>query len=78
MGTLIPLRIALPLLLEKEFPMWLWADVAETWETMRPDFLGEPCGARSSLFVNQETGQAIKKIWESLIYTSMYGPIKVG
>jgi hypothetical protein len=78
MGKLIPLKLALPLLLEKELPMWEWAEVAETWETMRPYFLGEPCGARSSLFVSQETGQGIKKIWESLIYTGMFGPIKVG
>jgi len=75
-GT-IPLSVALPLLLEKELPGWRWADVAETWETMRPYFLGAPSGSRSSLFVNQETGQAIKKIWNALIFTGMYGPIRV-
>ena len=75
-GT-IPLSIALPLLLEKEVPCWRWAEVAETWETMRSYFLGRPCGSRSSLFVNQETGQAMKKIWEALIHTGMFGPIKV-
>lgn len=73
----IPLKIAMPLLLEVEVPCWHWAQVAETWETMRPYFLGVPHGARSSLFVSQETGQAMKKIWESLIYTGMFGPIKV-
>jgi hypothetical protein len=75
-GT-IPLSVALPLILEKEVPGWRWAEVAETWETMRPYFLGSPHGARSSLFVNQEAGLAIKKIWNALIYTGMYGPIKV-
>ena len=74
---MIPLSIAMPLLLEKELPMWKWADVAETWETMRPYFLGNPHGARSSLFVSQETGQAMKKVWNALINTGMFGPIKV-
>lgn len=77
MDKLIPLSIAMPLLLEKEVPCWEWAQVAETWETMRPYFLGAPHGARSSLFVSQETGQALKKVWEALIYTGMFGPIKV-
>lgn len=77
MDKTIPLSVALPLLLEKEVPCWEWSQVAETWETMRPYFLGEPRGARSSLFVSQETGQAIKKVWESLIYSGMFGPIKV-
>lgn len=77
MDGMIPLSIAMPLLLEKEIPCWQWSQVAETWETMRPYFLGAPHGSRSSLFVSQETGQAMKKIWESLIYTGMFGPIKV-
>lgn len=77
MDKMIPLRVALPLLLEKEVPCWEWSQVAETWETMRPYFLGGPRGARSSLFVSQETGQALKKVWESLIYSGMFGPIKV-
>lgn len=75
-GT-IPLSLAMPLLLEKELPCVWHAEVAETWESMRPYFLGRPHGSRSSLFVNQETGQALKKVWEALIYTGMFGPIKV-
>lgn len=74
---MVPLKIALPLILEQEVPCWRWAEVAETWETMRPYFLGRPHGGRSSLFVSQETGQAIKKVWNDLIYTGMFGPIKV-
>lgn len=77
MDKLIPLSLAMPLLLEKEVPCWEWSQLAETWESMRPYFLGTPRGARSSLFVSQETGQAMKKIWEALIYTGMFGPIKV-
>jgi hypothetical protein len=73
----IPLSIAMPLLLEKELPCWKVAQVAETWESMRPYFLGRPHGSRSSLFVSQETGQAMKKIWDALIYTGMFGPIRV-
>jgi len=74
---MIPLSIAMPLILEKEVPCWHRAEVAETWETMRPYFLGSPHGSRSSLFVSQETGQAIKKIWNALIFTGMFGSIKV-
>ncbi len=77
MDGFIPLSIAMPLLLEKEIPCWRWSHLAETWESMRPYFLGAPHGSRSSLFVSQETGQAMKRIWESLIYTGMFGPIKV-
>jgi hypothetical protein len=74
---MVPLTIALPLILESEVPCWRWSKVAETWETMQPYFLGTPHGSRSSLFVNQDTGQAIKKIWNALIYTGMFGPIQV-
>lgn len=73
-GT-IPLSIVAPLLLEQELPNWIDSQVAETWETMRPYFLGCPHGKRSSLFVNQETGQGIKKLWESIINTGMFGQI---
>lgn len=74
---MVPLKIALPLILEQEVPCWRWAEVAETWETMRPYFLGQPHGNRSSHFVSLETGHAIKKVWNALIYTGMFGPIKV-
>ena len=67
--------VAMPLLLEKELPCWSWAQVAETWESMRHYFLGVPHGSRSSLFINQQSGQAMKKAWEAIIATGMYGPI---
>jgi hypothetical protein len=76
-GT-IPTALAVPLLLEKELPCWRSAEVAETWKTMAPYILGRPCGSRSSLFINQETGQALKAIWNGLINTGMFGPIRVG
>ncbi|MCZ4279835.1 hypothetical protein O4H49_03535 [Kiloniella laminariae] len=75
-GT-IPKSLALPLLIEQEFRKWRDAQFAETWETMSPYFLGTPHGSRSSLFVDQETGLTLKKIWNSLINTGMYGPIMV-
>ena len=68
---------AIGYMLEREIPQWRDAQVAETWETMRSYFLGRPHGARSSLFVNQETGQAMKTIWNAIINTGIYGPIYV-
>jgi hypothetical protein len=32
--------------------------------------------SRSSLFVNQEAGQVIKKTWDALIHTGMFGAIR--
>ena len=74
---MIPAAIAIPLMLQKEIPCWTWASFGETWESMRPYFLGSPHGSRSSLFVDQDTGLTMKKIWNLLINTGMYGPIKV-
>ena len=74
---MIPASIAIPLMLLKEVPGWEWAERGETWETMRPYFLGSPHGSRSSLFVNQETGLTMKKVWNLLNNTGMFGPVKV-
>lgn len=76
-GETIPLAIAMRLILQKEVPCSEWSEVAETWESMRHYFLGSPRGSRSSLFLSPEAGQAVKKIWEALIYTGMFGDIKV-
>jgi len=73
-GT-IPASLAVPLLLEIEVPCWRESQVAETWETMRSYILGQPCGRRSSTFVNQETGQTLKSLWQTLINTGMFGPV---
>lgn len=74
-GT-IPLSIAAPLILQAEVPNWTWAQVGESWERMRHYLMGSPQGSRSSLFVNQETGQGIKKLWNTVIETGMFGPIR--
>lgn len=73
---MIPTSVALPLMLQKEIPCWEWSERGETWETMRPYFLGSPHGSRSSLFVNQETGLAMKKVWDILLKAEVFGPIK--
>jgi len=72
----VPKSLAVPLMLEKELPVWRWAERAETWETMRPYLLGEPHGNRSSLFVTQETALAIKKIYVAMTESGMFGPLK--
>lgn len=74
-NQMIPESLAIPLMLQKELPCWEWAQIPETWETMRLYFLGSPHGSRSSLFVSQETAMKMKKIWELMIGTGMYGPV---
>jgi hypothetical protein len=76
-GT-IPKSLAVPLMLEFELPQWRSSEVGETWETMRSYLLGSPHGQSSSLFVSKETGTVMKNIWNSLIYTGMFGPLYVG
>ena len=76
-NSMIPASIAIPLMLQKEVPCWEWSTRGETWESMRPYFLGSPHGSRSSLFVSQETGLTMKKVWNLLVNTGMFGPIKV-
>lgn len=76
-GT-IPRRIAVPMMLEFESQNWRNAEVAETWKTMQPYILGCPYGSRSSLFVDQECGQYLKKMYNTMINSGMYGPIYVG
>jgi hypothetical protein len=76
-GT-IPKSLAVPLMLEFELPHWRSSQVGETWETMRSYILGSPHGQSSSLFINKETGTVMKNVWNSLIYTGMFGPLYVG
>ena len=73
-GT-ISQNIAIPLMLERELSCWRFAECAEHWQSMRGEFLGYPHGKVSSLFVNQETGQAMKTIWNALIKTGMFGSV---
>lgn len=73
-GTIEP-QTVFSLLLEREGAEWRDAEYAEPWETMRPYLLGTPCGARSSLFVNQNTGQAIKTVYKTLINAGASGKL---
>lgn len=75
-GRMIPKSRAVPLMMEQELPGWHISDLAETWDTMRPYILGDPHGARSSLFVSQETGLTMKKIFEMMTDTGMFGSIR--
>jgi hypothetical protein len=74
---LIPKKVAVPLMIENTLPIWKWSTRAERWETMRPYLLGMPHGARSSLFVSQETALAMKKIHNTMNETGMFGPLKM-
>lgn len=71
-GT-ICLRVAMGLMLERETPAWRWASFNESWETMKAQILGAPHGARSSLFVNQNTGQQMKSVWNQLVKAGLWG-----
>jgi hypothetical protein len=71
-GT-IRLRAAMGLMLERETPAWRWASFNESWETMKAQILGAPHGARSSLFVNQNTGQQMKSVWNQLVKAGLWG-----
>jgi hypothetical protein len=37
-----------------------------------------PHGQSSSLFLKKEAGTVMKNVWNSLIYTGMFGPLYVG
>ena len=45
---------------------------AWSWEDWLPYLLGEPHVQRSSLFVNQETGMAMKKVYQSLVLARFF------
>ena len=74
-GHFVPRRQAIGRMIEGEVRQWRDADVSESWETMRPYFLGDPYGARSSLFVTQETGMAMKRAWIAISESGMFGRI---
>lgn len=75
-NNVIPKRVAIGLMLEDEIAQWVDADLAETWDTMKPYLMGMPHGAKSSLFIDQDTGQCMKSVWNAVINTGLYGPIK--
>jgi len=74
-GT-VGLKTALSLLLTIELEGIEGSEVSETWETMKPYFLGKPHGAVSSHFINLENGRAMKKVWDCLNKTRVFGPMR--
>lgn len=72
---MIPKRLAVPLMILEEMRMWQRAEVGERWETMRPYLLGDPHGARSSLFVTQDTAMAMKRAYMAMVESGMFGPL---
>jgi hypothetical protein len=74
----IPKSLAVPLMIENEMESWEGAQLAERWDTMRPYLLGEPHGARSSLFVGQDTAIAMKKAYMGMVESGMFGPLRMG
>lgn len=73
----IPKDISIGLMLEEEVPCWRESQCGETWENMRPYLMGRPCGKRSSIFLNQEAGQMMKKVYKTIVYSGMFGNLKV-
>ena len=76
LGKLVRKRVAVGLMLDQEVKNWHWSSLGESWDTMRGYFLGEPHGARSSLFVSQDTAMAMKRIWLALIESGVFGPVR--
>lgn len=74
-GT-ISKRFALGSMLSEELPAWSWASCGESWEDMRRYILGTPCGSRSSLFVNQDTGKALREVFVLLNRHGLWGPAR--
>ncbi len=74
--TTIHQRHAIGRMLANEIPCLEHASVAETWEDMRPYLLGSPHGSRSSLFVSEATGSAMKRVWNAIMEAGVYGPFR--
>jgi len=72
----IPLRYALPLMLELELPNWERAEVAESWEMVKNYIIGYPNGAASSHFLSRNSILILKKQWQMLMDSGAYGPYR--
>lgn len=65
--------VAAPLMMEQLLRDWHQSRFDESWEFMRSYILGQPHGATSSHFVTRQTGTVLKKIYNSMVNTGMYG-----
>ena len=68
-------RTAVGLMVQQITKGWDKTACGESWENVREYYLGIPCGGRSSLFVNERTGAAIKKVHKALVESGMFGPV---
>ncbi|TVR12907.1 MAG: hypothetical protein EA401_08050 [Planctomycetota bacterium] len=74
----IPKPIAVARMIESQLPLrrHAWVVRGETWQTMQHYLLGQPHGSRSSLFVDEATGQAMKTVWTALVEKGeVFGPM---
>lgn len=74
---MVPKRLAVPLMIQEQMRGWHGAQLAERWDTMSPYLLGDPHGARSSLFVTQETAMAMKRVYMAMVESGMFGPMRM-
>jgi len=65
------LKAIMPKLLSTAVEINKMGHTSFSLDEMEIYLLGTPCGKRSSLFVNQATGLAIKKIWKSILDSEM-------
>lgn len=63
-------------MMQRELADWPGSMVGETWEAMRHYLLGSPHGSRSSLFVDQDTALAMKRIYTAMNEPGMSGPMR--
>lgn len=73
-GTILR-QAAVGRFLEQQLATWTEAEAGESWKTRRNHFLGQPCGARSSLFINQDTGQKMKTAWNAILASGVFGEV---
>lgn len=69
----IDASVAAPLMMEQLLRDWHESRFDESWEFMKSYILGQPHGATSSHFVTRQTGTMLKKIYNSMVSTGMYG-----
>ena len=70
-------QYAIARMLEESLPFWKNSARGEEWDDMRGYFLGTPGGSRSSLFINQETGAAMREVWNLINKHGLFGPIDI-
>lgn len=66
---------AVSLMLQSLLRLQKYFTEPKSWDDMLPYLLGEPHGRRSSLFINQETGMAMKKVYISLVNGGFFEPM---